>query len=58
MKTIKSRATTAHVLTLINKAIATEAKPNLELIDTIPNTNPPIEGVWVYNGIRYVLAKN
>jgi len=58
MKIIRSRATIAHVLILINKAKAIEAKPNLELIDTIPNTKPSIEGVWIYNGIRYILSKN
>lgn len=58
MKLIKNRATKAQVLILINKAKIIEAKPNLELIDTIPNTKPPIEGVWIYNGRRYVLSKH
>lgn len=58
MKTIRSRVTTAHVLILINKAKAIEAMPNLELIDTISNTKPPIEGVWIYNGRQYVLSKH
>lgn len=58
MKTIKNRATIAQVLILINKAKVIEAKSNLELTDTIPNTKPPIEGVWIYNGRRYVLSKH
>lgn len=58
MRSIKGRATIAQVSILINKAIAIEAKPKLELIDSIPNTKPPIEGVWIYNGRRYVLSKH
>lgn len=58
MRSIKGRATIAQVSILINKAKVIEAKPILELIDTIPNTKPPVEGVWIYNGRRYVLSKH